>query len=204
MKKAFYQKSSGNARMKYLLACAILISLFAKVAGQNCKPDQSVNDKFTRQKYDLYNYDLKGTWNILFNTTTSAVFSFAVASDTQLVAVLTFRQSASKNQKELNPLKISKGAEFYLANDAASVKLMCDADAVAKNKTDILNGNINQTLTAEFTLPITDLETFSKQVFDQVLITFDGMPGQKANIKKKDAAKMQTDAVCLLAKFKKQ
>jgi hypothetical protein len=186
-----------------LLACAILISAFARVTGQNCKPDQSVNDKFTRQKYDLYNYDLKGKWNILFNTTTSEVFSFAVASDTQLVAILTFKQSASKDQRDLNPLKISKGAELYLANDAASVKLICDGDAVAKNKTDILNGNINQTLTAEFTLPINDLETFSKQVFDQVLITFDGMPGQKANIKKKDAAKMQTDAVCLLTKFKK-
>jgi hypothetical protein len=203
MKKVIRQSRYCKVRIKYLIGCVILVSAFVEVTGQNCKPDQSVNDKFTRQRYDLYNYDLKGTWNILFNTTTNAVFSFAVKSDTQLVAVLTFRQSAAKSQKELNPLKISKGAEFYLANDAASVKLICDVDAVAKNKTDILNGNINQTLTAEFSLPITDLETFSKQVFDQVLITFDGMPGQKANIKKKDAAKMQTDALCLLAKFKK-
>jgi len=37
----------------------------------------------------------------------------------------------------------------------------------------------------------------------EVLINFDGMPGQKANIKKKDAPKMQTDAKCLLTKFKK-
>ncbi len=190
-------------RLFFLISGLALTFIFNTAKAQNCKPDQSVNDKFTREKYDYYNYDLKGKWNILWNTSTSATFSFAIVNNTAIIAVLTFKQSANKHQRDLNPLKISKGDEFYLANDAISVKLICRADAISKNKTDILNGNINQTLAAEFELPIADLETFSKNVFDQVLINFDGMPGQKANIKKKDAAKMQTDAVCLLAKFKK-
>ncbi|MEO7045184.1 MAG: hypothetical protein ABI091_07720, partial [Ferruginibacter sp.] len=84
-----------------------------------------------------------------------------------------------------------------------SIKLICRANAVSKNKNDILSGNINQTLAAEFELPIADLETFSKNVFEQLLINFDGMPGQKADIKKKEATKMEVDAQCLLVKFKK-
>lgn len=173
------------------------------VAAQDCKPDKTVNDKFTREKYDYYNFDLKAKWNMLTNTSTSATFSFAVVNDTAIVAVLTFKQIADRHQRNLNPLAISKGSELYIANDAASVKLICKANAVSKNKDDILSGNINQTLAAEFELPIADLETFSKNVFDQVLINFDGMPGQKADIKKKDATKMEAVAQCLLTKFKK-
>ena len=202
MKKSFTKTASTSFLNLLLGACLLLISSIG-IKAQNCKPDKSVNDKFTRQKYDLYNYDLKGTWNMLTNTSTTTTFSFVVVADTQLVAALTFTQSASKNQRELNPVKISKGAELYFANDAASVKLICSKDAISKNKTNIISGNIDQTLSVEYEFPITDLETFSLQIFEQALINIDGAPGQKANIKKKEAAKMQEDAQCLLTKFKK-
>ena len=203
MKKVLHRLTLTNYYAVALGVCIFCFLSSSKVVAQNCKPDKTVNDKFTRAKYDYYNFDLKSTSNFLTNTSTRATFSFAIMNDTAIIAVLTFMQSADKYQKNLNPLKISKGSELYIANDAASVKLICRADAVAKNKTDILSGNINQTLAAEFELPIADLETFSKNVFDQLLISFDGMPGQKANIRKKQAMKMQEDAQCLLTKFKK-
>jgi len=159
--------------------CILFFFLPAKTWGQNCKPDKSTNDKFTRQKYDYYNYDLKGTWNILSDVSTTTVFSFVIVSDTQIVASLNYKQVAPKSQREMQPIKISKGNELYLANDAASVKLICASDAISKSKLDILSENISQTFNAEYVLSIADLATFSQQVFDQVLINLDGTPGQK-------------------------
>jgi hypothetical protein len=203
MKKAFRQTIAAVYSTILLGTCLLSISPVSEVCAQNCKPDKSVNDKFTRQKYDSYNYDLKGTWNVFSDVSTATVFSFVVVADTQIVAWLNYKQTASKNQRDMQPIRISKGNELYLANDAASVKLICASDAISKSKTDIISGNISQTFNAEYVLPIADLETFSQQVFDQVLINLDGTPGQKANIKKKDAEKMEADAKCLLAKFKK-
>lgn len=190
----------------YIIMLGVCIFCFlspSDVAAQDCKPDKTVNDKFTREKYDYYNFDLKSTDNFLTNTATSSTFSFAVVNDTAIIAILTFQQTADKHQRNLNPLAISKGSELYIANDAASVKLICKANAVSKNKDDILSGNVKQTLAAEFELPVSALETLSKNVFDQFLINFDGVSGQKANIKKKEATKMEVDAQCLLTKFKK-
>ena len=203
MKKVLHYLKPSNNYFVALGVCIFCLLPSSVVTAQDCKPDKSVNDKFTREKYDYYNFDLKSTSNLLTNTSTSATFSFAVVNDTAIIAVLTFKQTADKHQRNLNPLAISKGSELYIANDAASVKLICKANAVSKNKDDILSGNINQTVAAEFELPVSALETLSKNVFDQFLINFDGMPGQKANIRKKEATKMEEDAQCLLVKFKK-
>jgi len=186
------------------LASTFALALFFFTAdAQDCKPDKSINDKFTRKKYDYYNYDMKGKWNMLSDVSITSTFSLVVIGDTQIVAAVTYRQSAPKARHDLQPIRISKGTEFYLANDAASVKLVCIRDAISDNKTSIISGNIEQTLFAEYELPFADLETFSQQLFDQVLLTFDGTPAQKANIKKKDAERMQSDAKCLMTKFKK-
>lgn len=203
MKKALYYLKPSSKYFVSLGVCIFCILTSSVVTAQDCKPDKSVNDKFTREKYDYYNFDLRSTSNFLTNTSTSSTFSFAVVNDTAIIAILTFKQTADKHQRNLNPLAISKGSELYIANDAASVKLICRANAVSKNKDDILSGNVKQTLAAEFELPISALETLSKNVFDQFLINFDGTPGQKADIKKKDATKMEEVAQCLLTKFKK-
>ncbi|MEO7044191.1 MAG: hypothetical protein ABI091_02705, partial [Ferruginibacter sp.] len=161
MKKALHYLKLKNYYSIGLGICIFCFLSSMKLEAQDCKPDKTVNDKFTRAKYDYYNFDLKSTNNFLTNTSTSATFSFAVVNDTAIIAVLTFKQIADKHQRDLNPLAISKGSELYIANDAASIKLICRANAVSKNKNDILSGNINQTLAAEFELPIADLETFS-------------------------------------------
>ena len=90
MDKVLHCLTLTNYRALVLEVCILFLSP-NDVAAQNCKPDKSVNDKFTREKYDYYNYDLKDTWNVISNTSTSATFSFAVVKDTAIIGVLTLK-----------------------------------------------------------------------------------------------------------------